>query len=314
LAGIVAGARTALAGLAPARSADIPDAAFAFLDPLRGKSGAVQAVFRSPGASLAPAKPPAGATVLYEEGDEAAEAPASGKTPVKPGVYTITLKTGDARRKAEDLRLITLVPFSEKREGRVGRYELGFWPSERDKEPRAGAYALPAGFVEVTRDNRSTRVSNHFKLADFLTKDQHDVWPKYLVLDSRLLDKLELIIQELEAAGRDIDRVHVMSGFRTPLYNAQGGDPRGRGSLSRHIYGDAADVWVDDDDDGLMDDLNKDRRIDMADSEFIASAAERVEAGHPSLAGGIAPYPACCGHGPFTHVDTRGRRARWRGQ
>lgn len=310
-AGIMAGSWTAVAPVLPAPGADVPDAAFAFLDPLRGKSGAVRAVFRTPGAELAPAKPPAGATVLYE--DEAAEASASGDAPVKPGVYTIALKVGDAQRKAEDLRLITLVPFTEKREGRIGRYEMGFWPYERDKEPRTGAYALPTGFVEVTKENRSTRVSKHFKLGDFLTKDQQEVWPKYLVLDARLLDKLELIVQELEAAGRDIDRVHIMSGFRTPLYNAQGGDPRGRGRLSRHVYGDAADVWVDDDDDGRMDDLNRDRRIDMADSEVIAAAAERVEARHPALAGGIAPYPACCGHGPFTHVDARGRRARWNG-
>ena len=31
------------------------------------------------------------------------------------------------------------------------------------------------------------------------------------------------------------------------------------------------------------------------------------------LVGGIGVYAACCGHGPFTHVDVRGFRARWRG-
>ena len=40
---------------------------------------------------------------------------------------------------------------------------------------------------------------------------------------------------------------------------------------------------------------------------------EKVEAKQPALVGGIGIYKACCGHGPFTHVDTRGYRARWRG-
>jgi hypothetical protein len=104
-----------------------------------------------------------------------------------------------------------------------------------------------------------------------------------------------------------------MSGFRTPAYNEFGGDPSGRGELSRHMWGDAVDIWVDNDRDGAMDDLNGDKRVDVEDSRVIAAAAERVEARYPALAGGIAPYPGCCGHGPFTHVDARGTRARWQG-
>jgi hypothetical protein len=44
-------------------------------------------------------------------------------------------------------------------------------------------------------------VSEHFRLADFLTHDQQTVWPKYLVLNESLVDKLELVIQELRARG-----------------------------------------------------------------------------------------------------------------
>ena len=32
------------------------------------------------------------------------------------------------------------------------------------------------------------------------------------------------------------------------------------------------------------------------------------------IVGGIGIYKACCGHGPFTHIDTRGYRARWFGE
>jgi signal transduction histidine kinase len=48
-------------------------------------------------------------------------------------------------------------------------------------------------------------------------------------------------------------------------------------------------------------------------AEIVSQAAEAVERKYPSLVGGIGVYSACCGHGPFTHVDVRGYRARWRG-
>src|SRR3712207_8624592 len=32
---------------------------------------------------------------------------------------------------------------------------------------------------------------------------------------------------------------------------------------------------------------------------------------HPELAGGVGVYRATRAHGPFAHVDVRGRRARW---
>jgi hypothetical protein len=288
----------------------IPDSAFEFLQPLRGESGALRVAFRAAGSPLSSRMPAPGISVLYQ-GDEG-DALVSDRVPELPGVYGIVVKSGEKGRTAKDLKLVTLVPFAEKKQGRIGRYEIGFWPYEAAK-PRSRAYASPAGFVEVTRDNKSLQVSKHLKLEDFLTKGQDDVWPKYLVLDPRLLDKLELIQQDLEASGRKAERFHVMSGFRTPAYNEQGGDPRGRGELSRHMWGDAADVWVDNDGDGAMDDLNGDERVDMDDSREIAAAAERVEDRYPALAGGIGPYPACCGHGPFTHVDARGSRARWQG-
>jgi uncharacterized protein YcbK (DUF882 family) len=211
----------------------------------------------------------------------------------------------------EGLSVITLVPFAEKKNGRIGLYYLGRWPYERRGRPRTPAYANPSGFVEVTRENRRTPVSEHFRLGDFLTKNQFDVWPKYVLLDARLLDKLELTITELEARGVGVGHVQVMSGFRTPAYNESGGNTAGRGDLSRHMYGDAADVFVDNDRDGTMDDLNRDGRVDTRDAQVIADAAAKVEARHPALVGGIGIYKACCGHGPFTHVDVRGYRARW---
>jgi hypothetical protein len=214
---------------------------------------------------------------------------------------------------------ITLTPFTAKERGRVGLYYLGNWPNERGGGARGPAraprdrYANPRGFIQVTQANQDTRVSEHFRFKDFLTHDQPNVWPKYLVLEMRLVDKLELVLSDLKRRGVNTAGVVVMSGFRTPQYNVGGGNTGGRAGLSRHMYGDAADIYIDNDRNGTMDDLNRDGRSDVRDSRFIRESVERVEREHPELIGGAGVYVACCGHGPFIHIDTRGYPARWTG-
>ena len=212
---------------------------------------------------------------------------------------------------------VTLTPFSAKQNGRIGSYFIGNWPAERGARGPTRApsdrYSNPRGFIRVTPENQSTPVSEHFHFRDFLTHDQPNVWPKYLVLEMRNVDKLELVLADLERRGVDVSGVTVMSGFRTPQYNAGGGNTGGRADLSRHMYGDAADIYIDSDHNGVMDDLNHDGRVDPRDAEFIRSSVDRVESEHPELIGGAGVYRACCGHGPFIHIDSRGYRARWNG-
>ncbi len=209
------------------------------------------------------------------------------------------------------MSVVTLVPLSEKRGGRIGVYRIGDWPWESGGTPRSPAYAPPLGLVRVDRDDVGLAVSEHFTLGDFLTKGQADVWPKYVALSTRLLDKLELVIDELERRGHPVENAGVISGFRTPYYNEYGGSTAGRGALSRHMYGDAMDFFVDNDEDGRMDDLNGDGRITAADGRVIVDAAEQVERRYPHLVGGIGLYPPTSAHAGFVHVDTRGYRARW---
>src|SRR5215208_7751582 len=223
-----------------------------------------------------------------------------------PGVYELPEEAAGGR----PFSLITLLPFSDKDRGAVGGYRVGFWPAER-RTPRTGAYQNPEGFIRVTEENQSTYVSEHFQLRDFLTKDQRDVWPKYLVLRLDLIDKLELIIDELQSRGVRVSHLSVMSGFRTPQYNQKGVGRGGRAKDSRHQFGDAADVFVDNNGDGRMDDLNHDGRVDTRDSQIIIDAAERVESRYPDLVGGAGRYRANRVHGPFAHIDVRGYRARW---
>ena len=199
-------------------------------------------------------------------------------------------------------------PFSDKVNGRIGRYLIGFWPGERGRVT-SRAYQNPTRFFEVTPENQDTRVSEHFQIRDFLTKGQSNTWPKYVVLREELVDKLELVIADLGTRGVLVRHMSVMSGFRTPQYNGPGGD--GRSGVSRHMYGDAADVFVDNDRNGRMDDLNGDGKVDHRDARVILESVERVERAHPALTGGVGVYRATSAHGPFAHVDVRGWRARW---
>jgi hypothetical protein len=203
---------------------------------------------------------------------------------------------------------ITLRPWREKRGAYVGPYRMGWWPGER--QVVAANYENPVGFIEVTPENRSTRLSSHFHLGDFVTHDQDQVWPKYVVLREALLDKLELVLTTVEAAGVPSGNVRILSGFRAPYYNA-GLVAEGAARASRHQFGDASDIIIDNDRNGRMDDLNGDGRVDFKDTEVILRAVERVERTYPELVGGLGLYAGMGPSGPFAHIDVRGSRARW---
>ena len=270
-------------------------------------SGAVRVKVLRPGETLDVPGVPQGAEVELSQGGERV---AADEAPHNPGIWNVVLKMADAIRPAGTVSVITLVPLSSKKSGRIGTYRIGSWPYEQGGAPKA-IYEPPPGLVMVTRENMNLYVSEHVQLRDFLTKGQEGVWPKYVAMQPRELDKVELTIQELKRAGHPVKDIFVVSGFRTPSYNESGGDPSGRAALSRHMYGDAMDIAVDNDGDGRMDDLNGDGRVTVADARVIGEAAERVEQAHPELVGGIGIYAPTGAHSGFVHIDTRGYRARW---
>jgi uncharacterized protein YcbK (DUF882 family) len=208
----------------------------------------------------------------------------------------------------EPFHFFMMRPFAHKRGEMLGPYRLGWWPAERWM--MAANYLNPDGFVEVLPGNVDMQLSEHFRLGDFLTHDQQSVWPKYVVLEERLIDKLELVLRDLRDRGVDNSRVVVLSGFRAPYYNDLRID-EGAARASRHQFGDAADLIIDADEDGRMDDLNGDRRSDLRDLSAIGAAVASVERRHPELIGGLGTYAAMGPSGPFAHIDVRGTSARW---
>ena len=185
---------------------------------------------------------------------------------------------------------------------RVGRYE----PHALRGDP---GYARPRGLVEVTEANRGTFVAPHFTLGQFVSK-QPGGYPKYLVLRERLLLKLEMLLEEAARAGLQVTTFQIMSGYRTPYYNRSIGNET---RYSRHLYGDAADIYVDENGDGVMDDLSRDGRVNLEDARLLAGVVERLSRSswYRPFEGGLGLYRANRAHGPFIHVDVRGHRARW---
>ena len=241
----------------------------------------------------------------------------------RPGIARAAFAVSRALQRIANFSVITLRPAADIRRGRLGLYYIGRWPSAKravngsmvngSMVNGSIAYRPPDGFIEVTPENENTPLSEHFRIRDFLTHDQRDVWPKYEVVSLRLVDKLELVLADLKAHGINPEGVRVLSGFRTPQYNRGGGDPRGRAGLSRHMYGDAADIYIDESGTNRMSDLNHDGRIDINDARVILAAVNRVEQAHPGLVGGCGVYAGNGTHGPFVHIDTRGFSARWTG-
>ena len=220
-----------------------------------------------------------------------------------PGVRTLSLPQNKL-----EFAFVTLKPLVEKNGVYVNTYHVGRWPGERRNMP--DNYDNPVGFIEVTPENLDLRLSTHFTLRSFITHDQENIWPKYVVMREELLDKLELVLLALEQQGTPTQNVVVLSGFRTPQYNRRASF-EGAAYASRHQYGDAADVIIDADHDGRMDDLNRDGTVNFRDTDVINRAVEKVEQQYPELVGGLGLYRAMGPSGPFAHIDVRGTRARW---
>ena len=199
------------------------------------------------------------------------------------------------------------IPAAEVDKGKIGFYRIGEYPSDKEIKNKT-LYVVPDGYIEVTDQNRSTKLSPSFTLGEFVSK-QKSKYPKYVFLYERLLLKLELIKHELNRKGVDAKKIIVMSGYRTPYYNKSIGNVK----FSRHVFGDAADIFIDNDGDYYMDDINGDGKRNYADAKKMADIIENLSTreSYKPFVGGLGIYGSKPHRGPFVHVDTRGYSARW---
>ena len=223
--------------------------------------------------------------------------------PMGAGVYPLTV-TDPSSGQSSIINAIVMVPASEAADGRIGDYRIGKYPDTARKKN----YRNPTGFIQVTQENQHTLISPHFPLRQFLCK-QAGGWPKYVVLQTRLLLKLETLLQQANEHWENVHTFTVMSGYRTPYYNRAIGNV----SLSRHMFGDAADIYIDRDGNGRMDDLNGDGKSNYKDATLLATLLEDMtdQPWYQPFLGGLGKYGTRSHRGPFIHVDVRGYRARW---
>jgi hypothetical protein len=222
--------------------------------------------------------------------------------PPKAGFYRLALLKSGPHREIEGLTLAVLVPFEEKEGAMLRGYRIGTYIAERV----SGRQPPPTGFLEITPADVDLQITKHLRVGDFLNHDQVGVWPSYAAVNPKLLDKLELVIQEIarwhgDKAVADIE-LDVHSGFRAPEHNQK---IRRAARDSQHQYGDAADVAID---------ANGDGKITAIDSRMVGLAVEIVELKHPDLVGGLGLYTSGHSSTNYVHIDVRGRRARWRGR
>jgi hypothetical protein len=227
------------------------------------------------------------------------------RAPLRPGTCALRIRPSNGLPPVH-LNIFVLRPADGLRGGYLNGYRVGAYPRRMLRGMME--YRPPDGFIELTRASDDVLVSPHFTLGQFRCKQTGD--PAYLVLSEPLLHKLESLLEEVNRSGIRATTLAILSGYRTPSYNAAIGNET---AYSRHLWGDAADIYIDCDSDGRMDDLDGDGRVTQADARVLQRIAERLDARRPGdvRPGGISAYRATAAHGPFVHVDARGFPARW---
>lgn len=223
---------------------------------------------------------------------------ATWKAPAQTGLYRLEGRvTVDGRVYRHVLSAFVTVPSEQAKSGVINGYRVGRYPALASRSARAFAM-LPTGFIRLDAESAQAPVSRSFRLSQFAVKDGPRS-EKYMMLSPRLLEKLERIVAALNDQGYSARSLRIMSGYRTPAYNAGIGN---KTSLSRHTYGDAADV--------LADDWDRDGAITKRDAQILYRIADKLDRS-TALKGGLSLYQPNSSHGWFLHVDARGKLARW---
>ncbi len=270
------------------------------------------------------------------------------KAPLTPGTHKLSALLMDeavfSRIKPDEKKLsersilgtfvvnfLVMYPFDREGAGVIEGYPIGIYPNEDAKDVKEiivrhrRTYHPPQYFIKVTPENASVHISRHFTLGDFSTPGEKDR-VRFIVLNFKLVQRLEDIITALDEKNITVSGLKILRGYLSPNEVER---LRRKGiyitKFSRSIYGDSATFIVDENGDGIMDDLNGDGKVDIADLSIIVSIIEALE-NKTRLFGGVGlyvhskdsyyaeSYPtngAIRTDTPCVQVDVRGWRSRW---
>jgi uncharacterized protein YcbK (DUF882 family) len=125
------------------------------------------------------------------------------------------------------------------------------------------------------------KLEENFSLSEFRCKDGTDV-------PEELMDNVRFLAKNLQVLRDHIGKpIRIISGYRSPKYNRRIGGAR----RSQHMLAKAADIKISG----------------MTPAEVKTTIVQLIKEGKIKK-GGIGLYRT------FTHYDTRGWNARWRGK
>lgn len=223
--------------------------------------------------------------------------------PDRSGLTRLTIS--DEGTQLMQLNIFVMTPADSLVNGAIEGYRIGDYPPPLDDSP---VYLPPDGFIRVTRDMLGVNLSPNFKLGQFV-EQQDGRYPKYVVLRERLLLKLEAFLEYLNEVEISAESLSVVRGYITPVVNQRLGGMRD----SRHIYGGAATFIVDNDNDGRMDDIDRNGTLNRADGVALFDLADELfyRPGKEYLKGGLYLYDDASLNTTLLMMDARGFRKRW---
>ncbi|MEJ2893283.1 D-Ala-D-Ala carboxypeptidase family metallohydrolase [Pseudoalteromonas sp. B5MOD-1] len=218
--------------------------------------------------------------------------------PENAGFYSLVLSNNKTSKR---LLVIVKKPFNANNK-QLNNYQIGLYPA-----PYKGytQYSAPNGFIEIFKKDLTRQLTPHVQVKNVICK-QVSGFPKYLYVNNDGLMMLEELLTFVQNEGIKVSKFAFISGYRTPHYNRS----IGNGKHSRHQYGDAFDLYIDEDGDGRMDDLNGDGKLTIADVDVLYKVFEKFQK-QSRYNGGIGRYKPASHHGGFVHIDNRGFTARW---
>lgn len=180
-------------------------------------------------------------------------------------------------------------------------------------------FAPPEFFYIVNNENKSLKITPHYKLGDYALDFPwfSQGMPQAIALDYGLFTKLEDIQSLMNNDGYKFEKFSILYGFRPPSFNLgtilSDGENSLKAPFSQHQFGKAIDILIDTDGDLVIDDLNKDGKINMKDAAVILHYVNILdrqyrEAKDPRMGGaGIYKSHDFTGRiqSPYIHIDTR---------
>ncbi len=221
------------------------------------------------------------------------------RAPRNHGVFYIDVSSGNEVAKYS---VIVPVESCRWRTTTLNSFPIGSYGDGNNRD------CLPDYFIELTSTSSGARISTHLTLGQFLGHVEGN-YPQYMAFDLRLADKLEAVLVAVQEVYPQASDIHNISGFRTPAYNASIGNET---TESLHLYGQAADIWIESwPSNNLMDDIDRNKRVDVYDGEYLVEIVRTLEVEGKVISGGASAYRWIQSHGPFVHIDIRGSMAVW---